>query len=153
MSESEVWTPRVTVAAVVEENGRFLVVEEHDAGQRVFNQPAGHLEPGESLTEAVIREVREETGRTFTPEALVGLYRWVHPQKGLTFLRATFCGRTGEAEPGSELDPDIIDTHWMSREQLAERTRSLRSPLVLRGVDDYLAGRRYPLSLLIDVEQ
>jgi ADP-ribose pyrophosphatase YjhB (NUDIX family) len=152
MSENEVWKPRVTVAAIIEENGRFLVVEELDAGQRVFNQPAGHLEPGETLTEAVIREVREETARSFIPEALVGLYRWVHPRKGLTFLRATFCGQTGRADSGSELDPDIIDTHWMSREELAARPESLRSPLVLRGIDDYLAGRRYPLSLLIDVE-
>lgn len=137
---------------MVEENGRFLVVEEIDAGQRVFNQPAGHLERGENLIEAVIREVREETGREFTPEALVGLYRWVHPRRGLTFLRATFCGRTGQAPANPALDPDIIATHWMSRAELAARPDALRSPLVLRGIDDYLAGRRYPLSLLADVD-
>ena len=152
MSEAEVWTPRVTVAAVVEENGRFLVVEEIDAGRHVFNQPAGHLEAGESLVDAAIREVQEETGRPFRPEALVGLYRWVHPDKGLTFLRAAFCGSVGERVPGAELDPDIIDTHWMSREQLASQTESLRSPLVLRNIDDYRAGRRYPLSLLTEID-
>lgn len=151
MSQSEVWTPRVTVAAVIEENGRFLVVEELDAGQRVFNQPAGHLESGESLVDAVIREVREETGRPFAPEFLVGLYRWIHPGKGLTFLRASFCGKAGEAPEGAVLDPDITATHWMSRDELAARPESLRSPLVLRGIDDYLAGRRFPLSLLVDV--
>lgn len=152
MSESEVWKPRVTVAAIIEENGRFLMVEEQDAGQRVFNQPAGHLESGESLTDAVIREVREETARLFTPEALVGLYRWIHPQKGLTFLRTTFCGRVTERNSDAELDPDIIDTRWMSRDELTARRESLRSPLVLRSIDDYLAGQRYPLSLLIDVD-
>jgi len=136
---------------VAEENGRFLVVEEMDGGRKVLNQPAGHLEAGESLLDAAVREVREETTRLFTPEALVGLYRWVHPNKELTFLRASFCGRVGELTD-TERDPDIIATHWMSRDELAARSESLRSPLVLRGIDDYLAGRRYPLSLLSDID-
>jgi ADP-ribose pyrophosphatase YjhB (NUDIX family) len=144
-----VWTPRVTVAAVVERNGRFLLVEEDDAGRRVVNQPAGHLEAGESLIQAVRRETLEETGWDFEPTALVGLYRWVHPTRGLTFLRACFAGALTARHPDRPLDPDILTTVWLDRAALARRP--LRSPMVLRCVDDYLAGRRYPLDLLADL--
>ncbi|MBK1690792.1 NUDIX hydrolase [Ectothiorhodospira mobilis] len=145
------WTPRVTVAAVVERDGRFLLVEEQADGRRVFNQPAGHLEEGESLLQATARETLEETGRVFTPQSLVGIYRWRHPQSGLTFLRVAVAGEVGERVPGSCLDPDILDTHWLSRETLAREPDGLRSPLVLRCIDDYRAGRRHPLELLVDL--
>ncbi|MCG5536641.1 NUDIX hydrolase [Ectothiorhodospira mobilis] len=146
------WTPRVTVAAIVEREGRFLLVEERADGRRVLNQPAGHLEEGESLLQATVRETLEETGRAFTPQSLVGLYRWRHPQSGLTFLRVAIAGEVGERVPGSCLDPDILETHWLPREHLAREPAGLRSPLVLRCIDDYLAGRHHPLDLLVDLE-
>ena len=146
-----VWKPNVTVACVVEREGRFLLVEEAEAGARVLNQPAGHLEEGESLSDAVIRETREETGWAFEPTALVGLYRWVHPQSGLTFLRAAFTGQLASHDGGASLDPDILANHWMDRDALLRSGLGLRSPLVLRCIDDYLAGRRYPLELMSDL--
>jgi len=146
------WKPNVTVACVAEREGRFLLVEEREAGRAVLNQPAGHLEEGESLLEAAVRETREETGHDFRPTALVGLYRWVHPASGLTFLRAAFTGELGEPVPGTTLDPDIVATHWLDREALLGSALALRSPLVLRCIDDYLAGRRYPLELLTDLD-
>ncbi len=145
------WRPNVTVASVIERDGKFLMVEELDGGRRVFNQPAGHLEPGESLIQAVVRETLEETGRKFEPEALVGVYRWRHPDRELTFLRVTFCGAAPQCEADRALDEDILAAHWFSREALARQSPQLRSPLVLRCIDDYLAGKRYPLELLVDV--
>ncbi|MFP4079161.1 MAG: NUDIX hydrolase [Ectothiorhodospira sp.] len=147
-----VWTPRVTVAAIVERQGRFLLVEEEADGRRVLNQPAGHLEEGESLIQATVRETLEETGREFTPDSLVGIYRWRHPQSGLTFLRIAISGPVGERLPGATLDPDILDTRWVGRDALSCDPSGLRSPLVLRCIDDYLAGQRHPLHLLVDLE-
>jgi len=146
------WKPNVTVACVAEHAGRFLLVEEREAGRAVLNQPAGHLEEGESLLEAVMRETFEETGRTFRPSALVGLYRWVHPGSGLTFLRAAFAGEIGAQDPDARLDPDIVANHWLDREAMLASGLHLRSPLVLYCIDDYLAGRRYPLDLLSDLD-
>lgn len=140
--------PSVTVAAIVERAGRFLLVEERAAGRAVLNQPAGHLEPGESLLEAVIRETLEETGCHFRPRALVGLYLWHGAEGRPAFLRVAFAGELHGREAGRGLDPDIIACHWLGREQLAAEPARLRSPLVLRCMDDYLAGARYPLSLL-----
>ncbi|MCZ8131478.1 MAG: NUDIX hydrolase [Steroidobacteraceae bacterium] len=137
--------PRVTVAAVVERAGRFLVVEETIAGVRVWNQPAGHLDPGEDLVGAVIRETLEETGWRFVPEHVVGIYLWASPAGGPAFLRVAFAGRV-EGEPVPELDPDILRTAWLTRDELA--AAGPRSPLVLRCADDYVAGARFPLSLL-----
>jgi 8-oxo-dGTP pyrophosphatase MutT (NUDIX family) len=134
---------------VIEQAGRFLVVEEAPDGLSVLNQPAGHLEDRESLTDAVIREVREETAWHFQPEAITGLYRWRHPQ-GQTFLRICFSGQVQDHDPRQALDPDILRTHWLSREELVART--LRSPLVLRCLDDYLAGQRFPLSLCQELD-
>lgn len=143
-----VWAPRATVAAVVERGGRFLMVEEAPEGEPVFNQPAGHLEPGESLLQAVVREVAEETGLRFFPEALVGLYRWARPGDGPTYLRAAFLGRASEEATPRPADPDILAVHWLRREEIGAPGRRPRSPLVLRCIDDYLAGERYPLALL-----
>lgn len=148
-----VWTPRVTVAAVVEHEGKFLLVEE-DTGQvdhTVFNQPAGHLEAGESLINAVIRETLEETGYDFTPTELIGIYRWIEPDSGDTFLRVCFTGRLGRHYPDHPLDDGIVGPRWLSPQQLSQLGTSLRSPLVQRCIDDYSAGHRYPLSLLADM--
>jgi 8-oxo-dGTP pyrophosphatase MutT (NUDIX family) len=144
------WSPRVTVAAVIEQDGRYLLVQEHDGDRRVLNQPAGHLEPGESLVEAVAREVLEETARPFTPTGLIGTYRWVSPS-GLTFLRFAFAGEAGEAEPGRELDPDIETTLWLPEAAIAARQAELRSPLVLRCIHDAQRGDPQPLSVLRDL--
>jgi phosphatase NudJ len=138
----------VTVAAVVEREGRFLVVEERVGGHLVINQPAGHLEHGESLVEAVVRETREETAHGFTPEHVVGFYLWQSEGTGTTFLRVNFCGRADPPPGPAALDEGIVAVHWLSRAQLTNGLTQLRSPMVLRAVDDYLAGRRYPLDCL-----
>lgn len=138
----------VTVAAVIENDQKFLLVEERVAGERVFNQPAGHLEPGESLLEAVIREVREETGFEFAPAAVISVSLWRPPER--TFLRVAFAGTAQPPGVTPKLDLGIIATHWLSREQLLRR--NLRSPLVLQCIDAYLAGVNYPLDLLTDLQ-
>jgi 8-oxo-dGTP pyrophosphatase MutT (NUDIX family) len=140
--------PDVTVAAIVEREGRFLVVEERAARRIVINQPAGHLERGEDLVQAAIRETLEETAYRLTPEAVTGIYLWRHPAIDRTFLRVAFCGSVDGPDASLELDRCILRTHWMTRAQLAGRPERLRSPLVLRCIDDYLEGRRHPLSLL-----
>lgn len=137
----------LTVAAIAEDAGRFLFVQERAARRIVLNQPAGHLEPGESLLEAVVRETREETGRDFHPESVTGLYLWQGPA-GRTVLRVAFAGRVGERAAGSPLDRAIIRTLWLDRDELAARAAEHRSPLVLGCVDDYLRGVRHPLELL-----
>lgn len=134
--------PELTVAAVVEREGRFLMVEEHAHGQIVFNQPSGRLEPGETLEQALVREVLEETGRGFSLLELIGIYRWRHPETGRQLLRVAFSGRCGAREPGRRLDEVILRTHWMSRNEIAGRSEMLRSPMVLRCIDDYLDGVR-----------
>jgi 8-oxo-dGTP pyrophosphatase MutT (NUDIX family) len=145
------WTPHVTVAAIIERQGRFLMVEEQTTEGLRLNQPAGHLEQGESLVQAVVRETREETARDFNPLVLIGVYRWQVPLKDLTYLRFCFHGETTEPLPGQPLDEAIVGLHWMSRSDLAERAGQLRSPLVLTCIDDYLHGHRYPLELLNEV--
>ncbi len=143
-----VWKPAVTVAAVIERDGRFLFVEEEAEGRRVLNQPAGHLEPGESLLEAVRREVLEETAHRFAPEALLGVYRWHNAGSGVTFLRFAFRGRLTGREEDRALDPEILALHWLTPEELATRRAMHRTPLVQQCLADYVAGRRYPLELL-----
>lgn len=147
-----VWTPHMTVAAVIERGGRFLMVEEHADGRRVYNQPAGHLEPDERLVDAVVREVLEEARTHFVPEAVVGLYRWVNPVTGETHVRVAFTGSADGTEPGRPLDDPIIDACWYSYDELRAMEPTLRSPLVLGCIDDYLRGCRYPLDLLRDLE-
>ncbi len=146
------WSPHVTVAAIVERQGRFLMVEEHTGDGIRLNQPAGHLEAGESLLQAVIRETREETAQDFRPRHLVGVYRWQVPPDGVTYLRFCFAGDSGGEIPSQAVDPEIIAVHWLSLEQLRARHAELRSPLVLRCVDDWYAGKRHPLELLRDLE-
>lgn len=146
-----IWTPRVTVAAVVEHDGRFLMVEEQGPSSLVINQPAGHLEDGESLLDAVIREVLEETAMEFEAESVTGLYRWRHPDSGDTFLRVCFAGRVGDPLPGRALDAGILRTLWLDVDQIAADPKRLRSPMVARCIDDYRAGHRHPLSLLAEL--
>lgn len=134
---------RLTVAAVIERQGRYLVVEEApEGGPAVLNQPAGHVEPGEGLVEAAIREVREETGLAFTPEALLGLYA-LQAANGKDYLRVCFLGSVAEGVPAPQ-DADILACHWLSLEELA--SRPLRSPLVRQCVEDHRAGRSLPLA-------
>lgn len=148
---SEVWKPSVTVAAIIERDGRFLLVEEETSDGIRFNQPAGHLDPNESLMEAVARETLEEAAHEFVPTALVGMYmsRYVSSRTGLevTYLRFAFSGEVGR-ELDRELDEGILRTVWMTREEMLACEEKHRSPLVLRCVDDYLAGKRAPLSLI-----
>jgi len=139
------WNPEVTVAAVVERDHRFLVVEERISGRFVLNQPAGHLEDGESLVEAAVRETREETAWRFHPEALVGTYLWRSPVDGRSFLRFAFCGTVDDHRADQPLDTGIVRALWMSHEQLLAQPARLRSPMVLRCVQDYLLGKRQAL--------
>jgi 8-oxo-dGTP pyrophosphatase MutT (NUDIX family) len=142
--------PRITVAAVAERAGRFLLVEERTErdGPLRLNQPAGHLEVGESLLTAVAREALEETGHRFTPTALVGVYHYQAADSGLTYLRFAF---TGHAEPPvapAQLDEGIVQALWLTREEIAAQRERHRSPLVLACIDDYLRGQRYPSDLV-----
>jgi len=159
----EIWAAHVTVAAIVERDGRFLLVEEHtDDGLRL-NQPAGHLEAGETLVEADVRETLEESAHPFTPKALVGVYMAHFGRSaptgaaqdvsgdsttGATYLRFTYCGNAGAADPNRALDPDIVRTLWMSADELRTCPERHRTPLVMRCIDDYLAGRRFPLDFV-----
>ena len=145
------WQPDVTVASICEKDGRFLIVEEQSKSTNaiVLNQPAGHLEDGESIFQAVIRETLEETCRHFTPEHLIGLYR-LRTDNGKTYIRYTFCGQISDVDTDAVMDPDIIKTHWLSLDQL-EQSTMLRSDLVLTCVQDYLSGKRYPLSMLCEL--
>lgn len=140
----------LTVAAIAEDSGRFLFVQERAARRVVLNQPAGHVEPGESLVEAVVRETREETGREFRPVALTGLYLW-QANAGRTVLRIAFAGIVGERAAGSQLDRAILRNLWLDRGELAVRADEHRSPLVQLCVDDYLRGARYPLEMIAQV--
>ena len=138
-------TPDITVAAVTETDGRFLVVEERINRRLVFNQPAGHVEHGETLLEAVVREVREETAWGFEPEALLGVYIWENPASGRSYMRFAFTGKVMNHDSQQPLDRGIVSTHWLSRDDLRLREPRLRSPLVLRCIEDYLGGTRRPL--------
>jgi len=139
------WNPDVTVAAVVMRDGRFLVVEERISGRLVLNQPAGHLEEHETLLEAVIRETREETAWRFEPRALVGTYLWRNPVDGRGFLRFAFHGEVDDHRAQQPLDKGIVRSLWLSPAELHSQPARLRSPLVMRCIDDFLLGKRQPL--------
>jgi len=143
-----IWNPHVTVAAIIEQDEKYLLVEERIEGKIVLNQPAGHLDDQESLIEAVVREVLEETAWHFQPEGVINLSLWRHPENNKTFLRTGFCGTLLEFAPERKLDDEIIRTLWLSHDEILANRERLRSPLVLESINDYLAGRRFPLSLL-----
>jgi 8-oxo-dGTP pyrophosphatase MutT (NUDIX family) len=143
-----IWRPSVTVAAVIEHDGRFLLVRERIDGRLVLNQPAGHLDPGESLVDACGREVLEETAHRFQPTGLVGIYRWHYAPKDVTFLRFCFLGKLEGEDASRALDNEIVELEWLTPEELKHRRAEHRSPLVEKCVDDFLAGRNFPLEVL-----
>ena len=144
-----IWKPNVTVAAIIEQDGRFLLVEERAGGALMLNQPAGHLEPHESLLQAVARETLEESAYHFSPEALVGMYQWHSVQKGVTYLRFAFTGSITGHDPHRALDKGIVQAAWFTQEAILAEAARHRSPMVLHCIEDYLAGKRYPLELLM----
>lgn len=139
--------PRIVVAAVIERDGRFLLVEERSGDRIVYNQPAGHLEAGETLIEAVTRETREETAWGFRPTNLVGVYHWSSLESQVTYLRFCFSGECLDHDNALRLDEGILRACWFTYDEILERFEQHRSPLVLRCIDDYLAGKEYPLTL------
>ncbi len=147
-SQDGVWKPNVTVAAVVERDGRFLMVEEETGRGRFFNQPAGHLDPGESLLQAVAREALEETAYAFTPTELLGVYQCQSMADGVTYLRFAFTGEITGHDATRALDTGIIRAAWLTPAEIRREKDRHRSPLVMRCIEDYLAGRRYPLAAL-----
>ena len=147
------WHPDLTVAAIVERDGRFLLVEERINGARVLNQPAGHGEDGEALLAAVCRETREETAWVFTPEWLLGVYFWRNPRTRRTTVRFAFAGGVDGHDATQALDTPVIGTHWLTASEIRAQEARLRSPLVLRCIDDYLAGRRHALDAINEVAQ
>lgn len=148
-----IWKPNVVVAAIVERDGKFLLVEEKAEGKLVLNQPAGHLDEGESLLHAVVRETLEETAWHFEPQSLLGVYRWPHPTKDITYLRFAFIGQVTRHEPERELDDGIVRAVWMSAEEVRAEKARHRSPQVERCLNDYLGGQRYSLDLLKDFDE
>jgi len=146
------WKPNVTVAAIMARGGKYLLIEEHTPEGLRLNNPAGHLEPGESLSEGCAREALEETAHAFKPEALVGVYlsRFQRAATGedITYIRFAFCGEVGQADPALKLDTGIVRTLWMTPEDIRASADRHRSPLVLRCIEDHLAGQRFSLDTL-----
>lgn len=146
------WKPSVTVAALMERDGKFLLVEEHTDSGLKLNNPAGHLDPGESPADGCAREALEETAHHFKPTALVGIYlsrfRKQSTGEDITYMRFAFCGTVGDEVPGMALDEGIVRALWMTPEEIRANAHRHRSPLLLRCLDDYLSGRRYPLDMI-----
>lgn len=146
------WKPSVTVAAIIERDGRYLLVEEHTPEGLRLNNPAGHLDPGESPADGCAREALEETAHTFTPTAVVGLYlsRFQREATGedITYVRLAFCGDLGTLDTSRTLDDGIVRTLWMTPDEVRASSARHRSPLVLRCIEDHLAGQRFPLALV-----
>lgn len=145
-----IWTPHATVAVIVEDDqGRFLLVEEISHGQVVFNQPAGHVEEGEKIIDAALRETLEETGWTVEPEHFLGIYTYKAPANGVTYYRFCFSARA-LSRVSQELDDGIIAAHWLTPNEIIQQSDKLRSPLVMQCIDDYRNGRRFPLDVIVE---
>lgn len=142
------WKPNVTVAAIVERDQKFLLVEENADNHIVFNQPAGHLEKDETLIEAITREVLEETAWEFIPRAIVGVYMYPNQHSDITYLRFCFSGTCDKHHPEQALDDGIIQAVWLSKEEIRENKHKMRSPMVTQCIDDFISGENYPLELL-----
>lgn len=142
------WRPDLTVAAIVQREDRFLMVEEQVQGALVLNQPAGHVEDGESILDAAVRETLEETAWRFVPRHLLGIYLWRNPASGHSILRVAICGDVDSHDAGRQLDTEIVAARWMTRGEMLASPARLRSPLVLRCIDDHLAGQRHALDAL-----
>jgi 8-oxo-dGTP pyrophosphatase MutT (NUDIX family) len=143
--------PAVTVATIVERDGRFLLIEEETRNGVRLNQPAGHVEVGESIVGAAARETLEEAAWRVDPTALVGIYQWQSPDSGTTFVRFTFAAAPRRHEPNRPLDTGILRALWLSYEEIAARRDLHRNPLVLRSLDDYRAGTRWPLGVIANL--
>jgi 8-oxo-dGTP pyrophosphatase MutT (NUDIX family) len=143
---ADIWRPDVTVACIVPQREKFLLVEENVRGELVLNQPAGHLEPDESLAQAALRETLEETGWNVELTHLVGIYQWANGDGH--FLRFTFAAQARSHDPERKLDAGIVRAVWLTRDEIVATQGRLRSPMVLRGMDDFLAGKRLPLDAL-----
>ena len=150
--DSAVWKPSVTVAAVIERDGSFLLVEEEADGRRVYNQPAGHWEPGETLVEACVRETLEETAWRCEPRQLVGVYRWHYAPADNTFLRFTFACVPMGLDASRQLDREIVRAVWLTADEIRRLAPVHRSPLVMRCIDDFIAGQRWPLEVITHVD-
>jgi len=144
-----IWKPNATVAAVIEHDGKFLLVEEKTSQGIRYNQPAGHLEANESLLAAATRETLEESAYSFTPQHVLGIYRWHSPTSDTTYLRFAFTGAITGHDVNRQLDTGIIQALWLTPDEIRATQAQHRSPLVLRCIEDYLAGNRYPLELLV----
>lgn len=143
-----IWKPNVTVAAVVEKDGQYLLVEEQTSSGLLFNQPAGHLEPGESIIHGSIRETLEETAYTFVPRSVLGVYHWHSPAEDTTFIRFAFSGSVSGHDPGRNLDSGIVRAGWFGIDEIRSMICCHRSPLVMKCIEDHLAGKGCPLDIL-----
>lgn len=144
------WQAHVTVATIVEDQGRFLFVEEIKGGQKVLNQPAGHLDPNESLQHAAVRETLEETGWDVELTSVIGIYLYTAPSNGVTYQRICFAAKALRHHPEYALDEGIVGPAWMTRDELMTQQHRWRSELVMRCVDDYLNAEHFSLALLRD---
>lgn len=142
------WSPHVTVATIVEQDNRYLMVYEESDGRKVFNQPAGHLDPDETLVDAAIRETLEETGWTVALTGVVGVNLYTAPGNGITYFRTTFIGEAISHDQYRKLDTGIIEAIWLTYEELLERRDQMRSPMTLQIIEDYRSGRRFPLNVV-----
>lgn len=142
------WQPHITVATIVEDNGRFLMVEESKGGRNVLNQPAGHLDPNETLIEAAVRETLEETGWDVEPTGVLGIYLYTAPSNGVTYQRVCFIAKALRHHADYQLDDGIVCAKWLTREELIAQREHWRSELIMRCIDDYLDGKRFGLELI-----
>jgi len=140
--------PHITVATIVERDGKFLMVRENSGGRLVYNQPAGHVEPSETLFDAALRETLEETAWRVELKQLLGIYQYISPENGITYIRHCFIAKAIEPRTGRNLDPDILEAKWLTLKELEDFESELRSPLVLKVIRDYLSGVNFPLNVV-----